>query len=446
MSISPTTWSIGSTDAPLPPRAPGVPFFGNALQLRRDPLRVIVELYHKLGPIFTIKILNQPVTVLAGLDANRLATRHDDEVFTNAIAFEWLRQEVGPVLTSTPPEEHRHNRRLLLPAYRRDVAASQLPTLASVVDRFFDALHVGDTFEVFPTMQELVVNQLGAIMLGEEAGESFADVRNFMRTMLDVYQFHTKPRLVLSLPAYRRAKARSKAMARRILDRLRHGADEQHGKVISALLHGVDRNGQPFSEAQLLSEALGPYLAGQDTVAGTLSFLFYAVHKHGGVQDRIISELHSVLGDGELTLEASRKLQVLHKTIVESMRRYPVAVFMPRHASQPFTFAGYQVNAGAAVYSATAVTHFLPDFYPDPYHFDIDRPRGPSGTFVPFGVGNYACLGAGIAEVQLLATAAALLRRGRFELDPPDYEATMDTIPLPNPGRYRLRLVERFDS
>ena len=39
---------------------------------------------------------------------------------------------------------------------------------------------------------------------------------------------------------------------------------------------------------------------------------------------------------------------------------------------------------------------------------------------------------------------AALLRRGRFELDPAGYEATLDAIPLPNPGPFRLKLVEKF--
>lgn len=90
------------------------------------------------------------------------------------------------------------------------------------------------------------------------------------------------------------------------------------------------------------------------------------------------------------------------------------------------------------------MTHFLSEFYENPYTFSIGRLCGPSGTITLFGMGNHACLGARIADVQLLVTTATLLAYDRFELDPLDYEAKLATIPLPNPGRYKLELVERF--
>lgn len=447
--MSTLSWKIADTTAPLPPKAPGLPVLGSALNLRRDPARYVTNLYHQLGPIFRVQIINREVYFLAGLEANKFTSQHDEEVFTNEHEFAGLKSEVGPVFTALPPGQHQPMRRLMKPAYSRTAAMQATPVLVSLVDEFVDRLRPGQRFEVFPALQELVVTQLGVMMLDQRPGDYFDDFRIFMRTMLEVYQFGMRPRWALALPGYRRAKQRAFEMARQVV--AQHRARLTNGDLdparppsgLDILLQAQDANGQPFDEAHLLAEALGPYLAGQDTVAGTLTFAAYTIHKHPQVRARIEAELRAGFAQGVPPAEAFRQFDTLHKTIHETMRRYPVATFMPRHAARTFEFAGYRVPAGAPVYCATTVVHFLPEFYPDPYTFDVDRPRGPAGTFAPYGVGNYTCLGAGIADVQLMVTLAALLRRARFELDPPNYTATLDTLPLPNPGRFFLRLVNK---
>ena len=44
-------WRIGETGAPLPPKLPGLPLLGNALDMRHDPTRYIVDMYLLHGPI-----------------------------------------------------------------------------------------------------------------------------------------------------------------------------------------------------------------------------------------------------------------------------------------------------------------------------------------------------------------------------------------------------------
>lgn len=442
--MSTLSWKIADTTAPLPPKAPGLPVLGSALNLRRDPARYVTNLYHQLGPIFRVQILNREVYFLAGLEANKFTSQHDEAVFTNEIEFAGLMDEIGPMFTGAPPAKHQHLRRLVKPAYSRALALNNTALLVDVVDDFLDRLRPGDRFEVFPALQELVVTQLGRMLLGQAPGPYFEDLRTFMRSMLEVYQFHMKPRWALALPGYQRAKRRAFEMARQVL--AHHRAQPPAATPRNELdiyLNALDTHGQPFGEATLLGAALGPYLAGQDTVAGTLTFAAYTIHKHPQVRARIEAELRAGFAQGVPPAAAFRQFDTLHKAIHETMRRYPVATFMPRHAARAFEFAGYRVPAGAPVYCATTLVHFLPEFYPDPYTFDVDRPRGPAGTFAPYGVGNYTCLGAGIADVQLMVTLAALLRRARFELDPPNYTATLDTLPLPNPGRFFLRLVEK---
>ncbi|NDJ61962.1 MAG: cytochrome P450, partial [Chloroflexi bacterium] len=425
---------------------PGLPVFGNALALGRDMNQFLVESYHRFGPIYRMQIFNRDITVLAGMDANTLVKEEDENIFTNEHQFAWIREHIGKVLTGTTPEEHAHMRRQLKPGYSRVNAGRQLPLLVKVIDDFIDGLQVGDSFEVFPTMQTLVLDQLGYLMVGSSPEDYLPDFRRFMKMLLQVHQLSTRPAWVLRLPAFQRAKARSFEMAQRILDEHKQttpGVDRPEN-AIDILLNNLDVYGNPYDDSSLLAEAMGPFLAGQDTVAGTLSFLCYTMHKHADVHARVAAEARAKFSP-EMSMNQLRELDDIHKTIIETMRRYTVGALMPRHARKTFEFAGHRVDAGAEVYSATAVVHFLPENYAAPWDFNIDRPAGPSGAFVPYGVGNYACLGAGIADIQLLVTMAALLRRGRFELDPADYKMKIQNIPLPNPGPYRLKLVEKYD-
>lgn len=440
------TWSIGATNAPLPPKVPGLPFLGNALEMGKDPIRFAVENYHKYGPIYRVQIPGREAYILAGMAANDLAKHADEEIFTNTESFGWANDLLGPSLVALENAEHAHLRRQIRPAYSRVAVGKQIDTLTRCVDEFVDKLQVGQSFDVFESMQEVVVNQLGHVMLGYPPQDVLPQLRTYMKTILDIEQFNTRPRFFYQLPQFKKAQAAVKQMVNDVLAYLRStqpGIDRPR-TAIDIMLEETDLHGNKYSQEFLMAEAIAPYLAGQDTVAGTLSFICYTMHKYQDVHARATQEARERFSP-QMSMSDLRQLDVFHKAIKETMRLYPIGIFMFRSTIKEFEFNGYRVPQGVWVYSAAPVTHFLPEYYEDPFTFNIDRPPGPGGTFVPYGVGNWACLGAGIADIQLMVTMAALFRKGRFELDPPDYELRMTTMPVPNPGKYKLKLVERYD-
>jgi CRP-like cAMP-binding protein len=122
---------------------------------------------------------------------------------------------------------------------------------------------------------------------------------------------------------------------------------------------------------------------------------------------------------------------------------------LPRLVAESFDFEGCRVEAGTTVLIGTAVSHFLPRFFPDPYRFDIDRygaqrnEHFETGAFVPFGLGSHACISAGVVEALIMTTTAALLHGGRFELATPGYVLKKFSDPVPGPdAKFRVRVVE----
>lgn len=442
-------WHIGKTSAPLPPLVKGKPLIGNVLDLSNRLSHFLVESYHEYGSIFRIKLLNSYVTVMAGMDANRFTSKHDEEVFTNEIVFAGLAKEFGSFMSYAPPEEHQYLRNLLKGSYSQKLAVDRIPNLVKVVDDFVDSLKAGDSFEIYPTVQGLVTTQLGLIMLDYHPGDYIQDLSVFGTNAMDVYIFRKLPAWLLKLPTYRKAKVRVYELAHKVLDHIKQTVPgkDRPANGIDKLMASTDIDGKPFSEQYLLDEIIRNYVGGQNSTTGILSLICYTIHKHEAVRDRITQEAISGFAEGIPTFKELRQFEILHKAILETTRLYPIAVLMHRHAAHAFEFAGYRVDAGTEVFNATTVPHFLPEYYPNPWDFNIDREYGTAETFVPYGVGNYSCLGARISDVIVMVTMVALMRRGKFVLDPADCEINPKNTDAGKIGGFRtkLKLIEKYN-
>ena len=115
--------------------------------------------------------------------------------------------------------------------------------------------------------------------------------------------------------------------------------------------------------------------------------------------------MDAVFAQGPLTWEQLKEMTALHGAAMETLRRYPVAGGHFIKVAKPLTIAGYRLEPGDDIFVAMTVPHFLPELYPEPEKFDIDRYHAPRnehrqrGAYAPFGLGDHTCLGAGIAEI-----------------------------------------------
>ena len=52
-----------------------------------------------------------------------------------------------------------------------------------------------------------------------------------------------------------------------------------------------------FSETEVLANALVFFLAGYDTTSSTLAWMLYELSRHEDIQERILEEIRSAVGD-----------------------------------------------------------------------------------------------------------------------------------------------------
>ncbi len=429
-------------NAPDPKMVPGAPLVGNALDMAKDPGGFFVRMYQEHGPIFRIKILNRVHTVLAGPEANIFMSRYGNEFLRSKEFWQGMVEEFGAskLLVAEDGESHKRLRKIMQGGFARSALNGRYQEVLDITDRVLDAdWPDGAEIPVVRAMQGLVTEQLGQITANQSAGEYVDDIRTFIKRVLDVRITRQRPGFMMYLPDYKRAKGRFFQFGQEVLDN--YQPDPDHPTILlDDLLAASAEDPEFVPESDLVGVVLSPYVAGLDTVANTTASFVYAILKQPELLRQLQEELDRVFAQGTPTAQTlKQEMPVLYGSLMETLRLYPIAVAAMRAATRDFVFQGYRVYEGEALYMATAVSHFLPQFYPDPTAFDHTRYHAPRqehkqpGAYAPFGLGAHTCLGAGMAEVLMMLGMGRLFHQLDLALDPPDYNLKLHVSPTPGP-------------
>ena len=277
--------------------------------------------------------------------------------------------------------------------------------------------------------KRLVYNLMCRVMVGISDPEYFDDFimlfEAAFKSILGLYPGR------LGRPSLRRARARLDTLTAKII-RLHQPENrgERPPDIIDHLpaVHRSDRSFLPETDLGIV--AMEPIFAPFDTLAHSLSFMLYEPLKRRDLLHRAHTEAHTLFEHGGPTAQGVQQLDVMRRTYLETPRLYATVPRTVRTVANSFEFAGCTMPAGRQVILDFTLTHHLPEFFPDPERFDIDRFASPrnerrrSAAYVPYGVGTHRCLGEDLAEFVTLTAMATLLLDAQLALDPPGYTLT----------------------
>jgi cytochrome P450 len=431
-----------------PPLMKGLPFLGNAAEMARDPLQLLVRGYHELGPVYRMKAANRMFHVIAGSAAHEFIANGGDEYLSAAETLGSTGVEMGArrTLVSVNHAAHMHMRKAQRPGYSKSAFLKDAPLAFARTETRLRSWKAGDVIDAFRALQRLVMEQLALGLIGEEANDYFDDVRIYIGTILNVRVHGTWPELALQMPRYKKAKARFLELGENILQKRRDAGDHARADLIADAMGYTDMDGVPFDDRELIMAINSPFIAGMDTAAAMASFLLFEVLRHPDMYARVRSEVDAHLDLREFKPEMLMSMPTLHGAAMETLRMHTIALAQPRTAVQDFTINGYTIKRGSYVMVSGAVSHFLPEFFKNPYNFDVDRFHAPRNehrqkyAYAPYGIGAHLCLGAGVAEVQFPLNVALLIKRFDLALEPANYTLKLSNNPTPHPDKFKVRI------
>lgn len=330
-------------------------------------------------------------------------------------------------------------RRLVQPAFQPRRFAEYAKTIVGITQQLIDSWKPSiekdgsaqiDTNEV---MTSLTLQVICKTLFDVDSTQDAQGIAKAVADLSEVafYEMQAPIRLPDWWPTsfYRRKKAAIKTLDefvwRIIRERRAEGRD--HGDLLSMLLAAVDEEGDggKLNDKQVRDESMTLMLAGHDTTAAALDWVWYSIARLPEVAAKCQAEVDAVLSGNEPTVADVPKLKYVEATIKEALRLYPpaIGVFL-RQATENTVIGGYEVPRGSLVGLSSFVTQRDPRWFADPESFNPDRflspaTEVPSGAYFPFGMGARVCIGQGFAMTEMILIVASVLQRCHVTLAKP---------------------------
>jgi cytochrome P450 len=390
----------------------------STLRLQEDPLRELLGARDRLGPVFTLRVLNHHggIVCAADVETNReVLTNH--ALYAPGDAAALIEPVVGRhSLILTPAPKHTRNRKLLMPPFHGAKIAQWTSVIGDLTEQQLPELLDGGGVPVRPWAQRLTLDVILRVVFGVDSAER----RDVYRHALDRLASR-RVQAMLFLPdatlrnfgplspggiLHARRKAVDDLLTEEIAARRADPDAENKQDVLSVLLSARDEEGKGFSDEELRDELKGLVVAGHETTATALSWTLHYLAHNPEKRDKLIADL------------AAGSKEYLAATIKEAMRlRAPVWDAI-RMATEDTTLGGQPVPAGALVAAVFSVVQLDESVWPDPEAFIPERHLVHDGderpnpwALTPFGGGARRCLGASLAQLELEVVLAKVLER-----------------------------------
>ena len=193
--------------------------------------------------------------------------------------------------------------------------------------------------------------------------------------------------------------------------------------IVAAVIAARDQQtGEGFSRKELIDQMGVFFLAGHETTASVLTWVFYILAVRPDVAARMRAEVDDVVGSGPVEFAHVKQLSFIRNVFREALRLYPPITFIPRVAAEKTRIGHYTVKKGAMIMVSPWTAHRNESQWTNAECFDPDRfdkaTRGDAdvGVLMSFGLGPRVCIGAAFATIESGLILARLVRRYDFEL------------------------------
>jgi cytochrome P450 family 110 len=404
------------------------------LQLIANPTKFFDSCAAKYGDTFTMRVLgfNSPPVVFFShpeaisdcfaVPAIELDFQKATQVFKPLFGERSIVLQEGKL--------HNRQRQLLMPPFHGDRMKSYGENICQITQEITQSWQVDSVISISQVMPDITLQIILQVVFGINPGTRYEKLKKQLTSLLEDI---TKPwysSLFFFPPLQKdfgtwspwgnylkRREEIDKLIYAEISER-RLEKDDFRTDILSLLMSARDDNGQQMTDKELRDQLVSLLLLGYETTAGVLAWLFYLIHFHPQVKDKLIEELDSL---GECANpESIVKLPYLTAVCQETLRIHPIALICtPRMVKDKVEIAGDKYTSGTILVPSIYLAHRRAETYSEPDKFQPERFLNEKYTayeYLPFGGGYRGCIGSAFSLYEMKLVLATILSDFKLEL------------------------------
>lgn len=460
------------------PGPKGLPILGNLLQIELPKLHLIMEQWADLyGDVYKFKLVNKTVVAISNTELIQAILRDRPNTYRRISSVENVAREleVNGVLTSEG-EQWRRQRHITALAFKSECLRQFFPTMQQITNRLYNRWSnyvVADAKEAIDVKKEWML-----FTVDITTNFAFGYDINLLENEKDGFQRHLEKQLpgfnrrvnapfpywhfvklpsdyVLenSLTVIKETISTFVSSARERLENGSDGANKQPSNFLEAILLSKDEDGSGFSDEEIQGNIYNILMAGEDTTASTLTWLFYFLDKHPVVQKKMQEEVDKVLGEDKIPtgLDVLEKLVYIEAVVHETLRLKSAGPLIFLESNIDTEINGLKIPKATPIMLITRhgalqdanFTNAL-DFIPE--RWLKERPSScvhKHNAFLPFGSGARSCSGRLLSIMEMKMAVAMVCKNfsiSRVDAGQPVQEVFSYTMA---PDNLKVKLEKR---
>jgi cytochrome P450 len=413
-----------------------------ALFKEKSPLGPLKVMAEHVGRFFQIPLPGFKPYVVFGPEANRkvLVTERDKVLWRNTDPVtDLLRRGVLVV----DGEEHDRYRELMEPPLHPSRLAGYADMMIAQTDRVTSQWHDSQHVDLLVEGRKIALLIILRALFGRDAWD---DLPRIWDPILKAIEYISPGAWILwrriPRPGYRKHLKAIDAYLYQIIRERRTvvtppvPAAAVNERPNDLLQHLIDAG---LDDQTIRDQMLTMLIAGHDTSTALLAWTFALLGQHPEIHTRLVHAVEAALGSTPPSSPSGWQPHLLDEVIKESLRLYPPIHIGNRRVAEEIEFREGKIPGGERMFYSIYLTHRDPAIWEKADEFCPERfahgRKTPPFSYVPFGGGPRACIGAAFGQAEARLVIARLLQTFHFEpMNPDNIRPYMGATLEPRPG------------
>ncbi len=378
-------------------------WFSDASAFRRDPLAFVrARMAETSNPLVRVHLGLRPTYLVNAPALVKPLLKASEEVLDKSRLVSKLKPVLGESSLTMSGPAHQRRRAGLHSVLARSAVERLLPELSTEIRATAAHLATAGSFDAAAigarlSMRLMSVAIFGRNVLSDADEQALAYAVHSVEDDFNADMFRVLPLTPWAARKRRRMRERSREAMQAIVARVKNRvSDTSAMRVLTGL---------QLSDEALSDEIITLLVAGHHTTGSCLAWTLYHLANEPDLAEAIQAEGARVSnGDGELDAASLKSAEVSLAFTKEILRLYPAAWWFARDVRKDASVEGVDLKAGSCLIFLPWQMHRDERYWVQPDEFHIDR-EFTNRAFIPFGAGHRACLGMGLAMLELqLAT------------------------------------------